>query len=137
MIPEGSVVTIGSVPMRHDNRYWKDPQKFDPERFLNEKISKTPKAASTFFGFGIRGCPGKYTSLIILSWYIHLWNNVSLSTGSQFANNYIKIFLSTIVRNLQLYSSKKFNDIQYKYSIMVEMNDYSIGIEKIKYKKTT
>lgn len=113
MIPEGSVVTIGTVPMRHNSRYWDNPQEFNPDRFLNENISKTPKAASTFFGFGIRGCP-----------------------GTQFASNYVRIFLSTIIRNLKLYSSTKFTDIQYKYSLMVEMKDYTIGIEKRKCMQT-
>ena len=40
-------------------KYFKDPQKFKPERWLRENKVKNHAFASTPFGFGTRMCVGK------------------------------------------------------------------------------
>lgn len=37
-IPEGTAVIINSYALHHDERFWKNPSKFDPERFTEENI---------------------------------------------------------------------------------------------------
>ncbi len=32
-IPQGSVVVISIALLHHDPQYWKDPEKFDPDRY--------------------------------------------------------------------------------------------------------
>ncbi len=49
---------INSVYIQRQKDYWKEPEKFIPDRFLNEE-SKIIKNSFTPFGGGIRLCPGK------------------------------------------------------------------------------
>src|SRR5436190_20975904 len=44
--------------MHHDRRYFPDPQKFDPDRWLPEKSQKLPRFAYFPFGGGPRQCIG-------------------------------------------------------------------------------
>ncbi|KAJ7223139.1 cytochrome P450 [Mycena pura] len=60
-IPKNTVVMpnvwcISAVAFEPNDKY--DPQKFIPERFIND--SDTPNPASWAFGFGRRICPGKH-----------------------------------------------------------------------------
>ncbi|KAG8728589.1 hypothetical protein FRC10_004813 [Ceratobasidium sp. 414] len=47
-IPKGAIVAISQNP-----NVYKDPETFEPDRFLDPSV-----AASPAFGFGRRGCPG-------------------------------------------------------------------------------
>ena len=44
--------------MHHDPRYFPDPQKFDPDRWLPERSQKLPRFAYFPFGGGPRQCIG-------------------------------------------------------------------------------
>jgi cytochrome P450 len=44
--------------MSRDPRNYKNPNKFDPSRFLGENPERDP--ADFIFGFGRRICPGKF-----------------------------------------------------------------------------
>ncbi|KAK6188515.1 hypothetical protein SNE40_004675 [Patella caerulea] len=60
LIPEGTLVFANLYACHLDSRYWKEPLKFKPERFLDGsgKVSKPP---ATFMPFstGPRMCPGE------------------------------------------------------------------------------
>lgn len=56
-IPAGFNVLINPYAMHRDKRYWKEPEKFDPERFL-EPAPDRPKFAYLPFGGGPRMCIG-------------------------------------------------------------------------------
>ena len=47
--------------VHHDPKLWKDPSKFQPERFLNKSDQIDPKSVSklTAWGLGKRKCPGQ------------------------------------------------------------------------------
>ncbi|KAJ1306125.1 hypothetical protein OPQ81_010836 [Rhizoctonia solani] len=63
-IPKGSIVMTNAWAMSRDESVYKSPEKFDPERFLDNKTPSTPA-----FGFGRRSCPGIHygeASLFIL-----------------------------------------------------------------------
>ncbi|KIV90822.1 hypothetical protein PV10_05430 [Exophiala mesophila] len=60
-IPKGSVVFANAYAMTHDERYYKDPDTFDPDRYISkaeggrgEPLPEGP------FGFGRRVCPGQW-----------------------------------------------------------------------------
>ena len=57
-IPAGSNVVMSQWVMHHDPRYFSDPEKFDPERWLGDRMRKLPRFAYFPFGGGPRQCIG-------------------------------------------------------------------------------
>ncbi|KAF2360770.1 Cytochrome P450 [Trinorchestia longiramus] len=60
-IPKGTAVSVVNYSIHHDPRYWDDPHKFYPERFLDESGTKytAPKQGFFVFGSGRRQCVGE------------------------------------------------------------------------------
>ncbi len=42
----------------HNAKYWEDPEKFDPERWIGERAKGRVKYSYLPFGAGKRSCPG-------------------------------------------------------------------------------
>jgi cytochrome P450 len=57
-IPRGANVVMSTWVMHRDPRYFPEPEKFDPERWLPETAQKLPKFAYFPFGGGPRQCIG-------------------------------------------------------------------------------
>ena len=79
VIPRGSMVIVFVHGAHHAERYWPDPERFDPERFTkaNEKLH-TPFTHLPFGG-GPRGCiGGNYAMLQILMILSELLRNYDL-----------------------------------------------------------
>jgi cytochrome P450 len=57
-IPAGAVVLVSPLLMHRNSRYWKDPESFDPDRFLPERRETMPKFAFYPFGGGPHQCMG-------------------------------------------------------------------------------
>ena len=55
VVPEGSEVLVGVYSMHHDDRFWADPEAFDPSRWLDRDRSAE---AYLPFGAGPRRCLG-------------------------------------------------------------------------------
>lgn len=58
-IDDGVVVMIPVQALHNDEQYFKEPEKFIPERFSNENKKNIPKFAYLPFGEGPRACVGK------------------------------------------------------------------------------
>ncbi|CAL1272910.1 unnamed protein product [Larinioides sclopetarius] len=59
-IPAGTIVMANFWAVHHDPRHWKDPENFEPERFLasdGKSIVKSPHYMP--FSIGKRACPGE------------------------------------------------------------------------------
>jgi len=54
-VPAGTEIEFHVPALHHNPRYWKDPDKFMPERFLGD----WPRDAFMPFSQGARGCPGR------------------------------------------------------------------------------
>jgi len=54
-IPSGTYIELHVAGLHHNPRYWKDPHKFMPERFLGD----WPKDAFIPFSLGARACLGR------------------------------------------------------------------------------
>src|SRR5262249_7326924 len=62
-IPKGSIVSAFSYVTHRDERWFPEPERFDPERFLGEKASKVSPYAYFPFGAGPRACIGAQFAL--------------------------------------------------------------------------
>ncbi|KAF9033182.1 cytochrome P450 [Panaeolus papilionaceus] len=56
-IPGGSIIIPNIWKMLHDERVYKDPFQFNPDRFLG--LNPEPNPTNVCFGFGRRICPGR------------------------------------------------------------------------------
>ncbi|CAG9806321.1 unnamed protein product [Chironomus riparius] len=56
IIKKGSQVVIPTIGFHYDEKYWKNPMKFDPERFTVEETAKRQPQCYFPFGEGPRNC---------------------------------------------------------------------------------
>jgi cytochrome P450 len=57
-IPKGAHLIVSPLVLHHDERWWPDPMRFDPERFTEAAKSSRPRMAYLPFGGGARFCIG-------------------------------------------------------------------------------
>lgn len=65
-IPAGSSLFISPYAVHRNPEIWDNPEAFDPERFLPERVAERDKHAYLPFGFGQRQCIGKHIALLQL-----------------------------------------------------------------------
>jgi cytochrome P450 len=58
-VPKGASVILCQWVTHHNERYYPEPFKFDPERWTPEKVAARPKMAYFPFGGGARVCMGE------------------------------------------------------------------------------
>jgi cytochrome P450 len=57
-VPKGATVVVAPYFLHRHARYWPEPLKFDPDRFLPARIAERPRFAFLPFGAGPRVCIG-------------------------------------------------------------------------------
>jgi cytochrome P450 family 6 len=58
VIPAGTGIMVPTYALHNDERYWENPNKFDPERFTPENVEKQHPFAYIPFSEGPRQCIG-------------------------------------------------------------------------------
>lgn len=58
-VPSGAIVAMSPLVMHHDPRWFPDPERFDPDRWLDERKDAVPRHAYLPFGTGPRSCVGE------------------------------------------------------------------------------
>jgi cytochrome P450 len=69
-VPRNSLLTLSSVVTHRDPRWFRDPDRFDPERFLPPLSADIPNGAYFPFGLGPRVCIGQnfaMTEMILIA----------------------------------------------------------------------
>ncbi|KAG5669765.1 hypothetical protein PVAND_000059 [Polypedilum vanderplanki] len=111
IIPKGADVWIPMIGIHFDEKYWKHPEKFDPERFTQEEIAKRPNHCYLPFGDGQRNCIGMRYALLI-----------------------VKYGLALIIKNFKVTSNPKMKypiKLNPKTPMMEPIGGYWINIEKV------
>ncbi|XP_037034245.1 cytochrome P450 4C1-like [Bradysia coprophila] len=88
-IPEGCMIKIDLFNLHRDPRYFADPEKFDPDRFLPECAANRHPYAYIPFSAGPRNC-----------------------VGQKFASYEQKVVLSTMLRNFKICSVDGRNEVK-------------------------
>jgi cytochrome P450 len=57
-VPAGTEVGFSPHALHHDPRYYDEPERFDPDRWLPERAAALPKGAYVPFAGGLHHCPG-------------------------------------------------------------------------------
>ncbi|CAH1406459.1 unnamed protein product [Nezara viridula] len=108
-IPCGADVVYLLRYIKFDPKYFKNPNTFDPDRFLDD--SEVLKYGLSAFGVGIRNCPGEYFATILM-----------------------KIALSKMLRRLKLKTVDKdfrFEDLKYSSYLLADVdNPPKLQVEK-------
>ncbi|ERN17891.1 cytochrome P450 78A5 [Amborella trichopoda] len=69
-IPQGTMAMVNMWAITHDENIWENPNNFEPERFMREKVGVLGSDLRLApFGSGRRVCPGKAMGLAT----VHLW----------------------------------------------------------------
>ncbi|GES83214.1 cytochrome P450 [Rhizophagus clarus] len=63
--PANTHIRINIDAIHHSNEYWEDPEKFNPDRWLDEGFEPKKNSFITFGG-GLRVCPGRKLAIIEL-----------------------------------------------------------------------
>lgn len=58
LIPKNTVTLIHILEINRDPKYYSDPEKFDPDRFLPENVAQRNPFAFIPFSAGSRNCIG-------------------------------------------------------------------------------
>ncbi|GIY56257.1 vitamin D 25-hydroxylase [Caerostris darwini] len=69
-IPKNTIIIAVLASIHNDSKYWKTPEKFIPERFLDEDgILETKQEAWVPFSYGKRNCPAEVPAMMTLLLY--------------------------------------------------------------------
>lgn len=63
-IPKGSLVNVATFMIHRHPEFWENPDKFNPDNFLPEKVNQRPKFTYFPFGGGKRVCIGQNFALM-------------------------------------------------------------------------
>ncbi|KAG5880483.1 hypothetical protein JTB14_035195 [Gonioctena quinquepunctata] len=107
-IPAGTTVIIGQFLIHRNEKYYKDPLKFDPDNFLPEKCQERPYYAYIPFSAGPRSCVGRKYAMLKL-----------------------KVLLAGVLREFEIHSDEKEEDFRLQGDIILKKEEgFNIHITK-------
>ncbi|XP_050545276.1 cytochrome P450 4C1-like isoform X3 [Daktulosphaira vitifoliae] len=113
-IPKDTTVIISPIGTHHLPELYPNPWKYNPDNFNPEKVAKRHKYSFIAFGGGPRNC-----------------------IGEKYAMLFIKVLLSTFLRNYSVHTKCKMSDIKLKFDfIMKSVHGYQVTIRPRERKPT-
>lgn len=70
VVPAGADILFSPYAVNRDPRFYPDPERFDPDRWLPERVRDRPRGAMISFGMGRRQCIGEPFALTAMT--VHL-----------------------------------------------------------------
>ncbi|XP_060067125.1 cytochrome P450 2C31-like [Ylistrum balloti] len=86
-VPADTLILFNIWSVHHDKRYWRNPMRFDPKRFLDDNGALTIPDFYLPYGTGERRCPGE--SLVDVEaflFFTHLLHQLIFTPGPQIPN---------------------------------------------------
>lgn len=128
-VDKGTVLSIPFVSLHHDEKYWEDPEKFNPDRFSDENKDKIVSGTYLPFGVGPRNCivsrTGEMTHFVVEIWML---NQVHLQ-GSRFALMEAKAVIYYLLLNFKFEPNENSQiPVQLKKSIIVMTSERGIHV---------
>jgi cytochrome P450 len=85
-VRKGTIVLASQYLLQHDRRFFPEPDRFDPERWLPERQQGRPKYAYFPFGGGNRVCIGESFAwtegVLVLAALARRWRFVRADSGT-------------------------------------------------------
>ncbi|XP_076171324.1 methyl farnesoate epoxidase isoform X2 [Ptiloglossa arizonensis] len=93
LIPKDTIILLDFHSVHNDQSYWDSPEKFQPQRFLDENGRFCQKNANMPFGLGKRRCPGEMLArsslFLFFAYVIHYFDiEISPNHGKPDPNGY-------------------------------------------------
>lgn len=126
VIPEGSGVIINVLYLHRSAKYWPDPLKFDPDRFLPENIQRIHRGSYLAFSHGPRNCVG-----IIKFFLNNMKRIIRLFLGMTYGTMSLRTIVATIVKNFVITTDyKKIEDVELGiYMALRPKNGYKLHLQ--------
>lgn len=107
-VPKNTVVFVNQWSINHDPARWSDPERFDPERFLDPQgaLNKDLTSSVLIFSVGRRRC-----------------------IGEQLSKMQLFLFTALLVHQCNITADPaKTPALDYKYGLTLKPHDYSIAV---------
>jgi cytochrome P450 len=112
-VPRGSLCVVSQYLIHRDPRYYPDPLRFDPDRWIVDKISERSKYSYFPFGAGPRQCAGEHFAwtegVLLLALICRHWDFTPVET-TQSPQPFASITLR-VKNGLRIRLSKRTSDV--------------------------
>jgi len=117
IVPAGSLLCLNIYGVHRDPNFWPNPEVFDPDRFLPERIQTRHPYCYIPFSAGSRNCIGKLTEILFA--FMSIAFNKFRIVGQRFGLLELKSLIAPLVHNFYLEPITYLKDIQFKIDLVI------------------
>jgi cytochrome P450 len=114
-VPRKSLVALSSFVTQRDPRWFPDPERFDPQRFLPPRIDEIPDGAWFPFGTGPRSCIGQsfaMTEIVLVAATMLQSYSVTTIAGADEPGREVKMTLRPKGRLMLRWKRRRHSDVE-------------------------